>query len=88
MVDILDFLKRRRVLARLADDGAVARIAEIDRVICAVDNPFYRDLLIRHYVRCQTVRRIASELHYSPRHVKRLLVRARAAAEKLKELSI
>ena len=74
-MDIIDFLKQRRSTS----DPELTR--RIDEVIFRVENPCFRDLLIRHYIEGQSCREIADELFFSIRHVKRLLSRARNAAD-------
>lgn len=74
-MEIIDFLKLRR---STSDPDLTRRI---DEVIFGVENSFYRDLLIRHYIEGQSCREIADELFFSLRHVKRLLSRARHAAD-------
>lgn len=59
-------------MAALVDsrvDELVAARAEIMRVICMVGKRSRREVLIRYYLNCNSLRQIADDLHYSVRGV-------------------
>jgi len=54
---------------------------KVRSVIAQVKGDILRTVLTEHYVEGLTWERIAEELHYTPRHIQRLHVKALAAAQ-------